>query len=150
MRFQAFVVLGLVSVVGCGGGSGATSADLKKITGTDVIKVVPVAGKVIVDGEPAVNAFVTLHAADGKKLDAKTGHDGGFTFTTYKAGDGVPPGEYKVTIEMIPVKKKKAELVAVGTDKLNGKYSDPAKSEFTLSVVAGTPKQDLKYELTSK
>jgi len=62
----------------------------------------PVAGKVFLDGTPVANARVDFHLIEGDKrtriADGLTEADGSFNVSTYKAGDGVPTGDYAVTV----------------------------------------------------
>jgi hypothetical protein len=64
--------------------------------------LVPVRGKLTVDGKPAVGAIVTLHpAVDDPQAVRPTGQtraDGEFELTSYYSGDGAAPGEYRVTV----------------------------------------------------
>jgi hypothetical protein len=66
-------------------------------------EVVPVTGRVLVNGEPPERALVVLHpvggAAGAIRPHAEVGPDGRFTVSTYATNDGAPPGEYLVTVE---------------------------------------------------
>src|SRR5437868_527377 len=69
-------------------------------TGLTKIPVAPVAGVVTVDGA-APAPFTVVMLWDPKKPEAGVlrticDSDGGFTFTSYEPGDGVPPGTYVV------------------------------------------------------
>lgn len=67
--------------------------------------------------------------------------DGTFQFITYKEGDGVPEGDYVITVtwkDYNPITRTYGKV-----DKLNGRYSDPKTTtiEFTVdnaSVDLGT------------
>ena len=63
-------------------------------------KVVPVRGKVLLDGKPVEGAQVTFHptAAAPRNAGGTTNANGEFTLTTFDTGDGAIPGEYIVTI----------------------------------------------------
>jgi hypothetical protein len=120
---------------------------LEGMVGGALKETVPVSGIVSVDGQPAegVNLFV-YPAAGGREPTARvrTGADGKYCWTTYQPCDGLPPGEYKVAFtQVLEEGKGKKE----GADLLKGKYKDPAKSEFTLSVKSGAPQTDVKYDL---
>ena len=66
------------------------------------IPVYPVRGKVTLDGQPAVGAYVIFHPTtkDEKKIGLKprgvTNDDGEFVLRTYESGDGAPEGDYQV------------------------------------------------------
>jgi hypothetical protein len=76
---------------GCGGSDGARA------------RVVPVKGRVLFKDE-GMTAGEIFFLGDEKKgtqgvmAQAVLQEDGSFTMETYKAGTGVPPGNYKVTI----------------------------------------------------
>ena len=118
----------ILIAVGCGTRGGPPRNSTHKVTGT-----------VIVDGQPPMSSVqLTCHPTQGMntKFPATTNAisdpDGKFAFSTYESGDGVPPGEYIVTIawrEFNPV-----QMSFGGPDRLNGRYSDPAKSEIKLTV----------------
>jgi hypothetical protein len=69
---------------------------------TDRAAVVPVEGRVLIDGKPAAAASVTFHPlAPGEAAPrpvGQAGADGRFALTSFAAGDGAPPGEYRVTV----------------------------------------------------
>ena len=65
--------------------------------------VYPVQGEVRVDGRAPAHALIGFHAVGDAGPDAVhpvgvVDDQGRFTLTTYKAGDGAPPGEYRVTV----------------------------------------------------
>ena len=146
------LLLTVTMLVGCGARM-SEKEQIEKVTGSAMKSTVPVSGLITVDGEPQKGVVVTVYSADGSKKIALnsvtyTEKDGKFSFTTYKFGDGLEPGDYKLTFELLKVKKGGGEFE--GPDKLKGRYSNPAKSEISLSVAAGKPQTDLKYELTTK
>ncbi len=92
----------------------------------------PVGGTVTVDGKPASGLQISCH--DVKGIDSEdptvsggsTDAAGHFELNTYDKGDGVPEGEYTLTF-----KWGKLDPISRGYsgDQLNGKYTDPKKSE---------------------
>ncbi len=117
-------------------------------------KAVPVAGTVLVNSRPQEDVLVSLYKSDNPKpispnVFIAAGPDGKFAFSTYENGDGLVPGDYKLTFEWHKITFRRAEPVFEEPDKLNGRYSDPVKSEFQLQVVEGQPQKDLKFELKS-
>src|SRR5438034_11414590 len=63
----------------------------------------PVRGRIYFDGSPAPGAHVVFQQVDGEngrttRADALVDADGSFVLSTYKANDGAPAGEYKVTV----------------------------------------------------
>lgn len=101
-------------------------------------RCIPVSGQVLIDGAPAVRAVVTLHPsspyADGKMYVGQTFTDdnGQFKMTTFNYGDGVPVGDYTVTI-MAEWVSKNGQDVGV-KDLLGGVYATPEKSPLKLKV----------------
>jgi hypothetical protein len=68
------------------------------------IPVYPVRGKVTLDGQPAVGAFVKFKMINGSGQtkwmmpQGTTDEDGTFRLDTYEMGDGAPEGNYNVFI----------------------------------------------------
>jgi hypothetical protein len=100
----------------------------------------PVKGEVFVgkgkDRVPAKGAKVSFFPVDGTARDwrpstAVVNDKGAFHVTTHQPGDGVPAGDYTITIEWRQSRRGKA----AGPDKLEGAYSgDPAKAEIRYTV----------------
>jgi hypothetical protein len=111
-----------------------------------------VTGQVLVDGAPVEGVAVTCLDVNGIDKEnptvsgATTDNDGNFAISTYKAGDGVPDGDYVLTFflaEMNPFTKE------YGPDKLNDAYKDPKTSKFKFSV-NGAPTELDTIELSTK
>jgi hypothetical protein len=113
----------------------------------------PVTGTVFVDGEAAAELGVTLHNVKGMATDVPTFSatttkaDGTFSVSTFEEGDGVPAGEYVVTFVW-----GKLSMISMSYegDRLKGKYNDPSKSEFKLTVIEGQPTDMGRIDLTTK
>ncbi|QVL34140.1 carboxypeptidase regulatory-like domain-containing protein [Telmatocola sphagniphila] len=117
-------------------------------------KYIPVTGKLQVDGQPAEGAQVTLvptNSSIGESTFRPTGlvdADGSYKLTTYDPSrsithEGVPPGEYKVTITWIPLLQpgENVDSKKRPVDRLGGKYLDPAKSPYP--VVIKEPRMEM-------
>jgi hypothetical protein len=98
-----------------------------------------VKGKFTVDGvEPGDSLQVVCHNKAG--LDAAmptvsqaiSHPDGGFEIATYEKGDGVPPGDYVLTV--VWREFNTMSMSYTGKDKLNGRYEDPATSPVQFTV----------------
>jgi hypothetical protein len=122
-------------------------------SGPERVPTYPVVGKVLVDGE-AVEMLaircVRLSEADKENptlSQAFTAADGSFTIGTYESKDGVPEGEYALTFQW---GEWNLYSHSYEGDKLNGRYSDAAKSGTKFEVVPGEPTELGTIELTTK
>jgi hypothetical protein len=127
-RFAA-AALATVFAIGCGD------------SGPERIPVFPAEGKVVFNGQPVTGALVVLHPAnptDPKTLSARaqTEKDGTFKLSTYDTGDGVPSGEYTVTVEWRKLIQKDGEFKP-GPNVLPAKYSQPTTSDLKVRIAEG-------------
>ncbi|HEX4613892.1 MAG TPA: carboxypeptidase-like regulatory domain-containing protein [Urbifossiella sp.] len=100
---------------------------------------VPLAGKVTVNGRPAARAkvFFTPLAPGASVLpSAETGPDGAFRVSTFLPDDGLPPGEYAVTV-LWPTYKSGGDQEVEGPDRLGGRYNDPRNPALKVTVREG-------------
>ena len=97
--------------------------------GDDFHKVYPVKGKILVDGKPVKDCMISLNRTFDDTSDRKvypygvTDDNGEFQITSYVTGDGVPEGEYIVTIEW----RERSGLLKNnfdGPDRLDGAYAN--------------------------
>lgn len=99
-------------------------------------KTIPVTGKVLVDGEPVKDLWVTLHSentsADSLQPKAQTDENGDFKITSYIGGDGAPQGNYKITVQWLKFQQFGSQWV--GPDKLDGPNGDVKTTELTVAV----------------
>jgi hypothetical protein len=116
-------------------------------------KVYPVRGVILVDGKPAPDCIIMFHppAGDDPKRVMPFGQadaDGKFAMCSYVNGDGAPEGDYVVTFEW-PERSGLMKQNFEGPDRLKGRYYDPKKSNFRVTVEK--KEQELPpFELTSK
>lgn len=115
-------------------------------------KTFPVQGKVVYQGTPAANALVVFHGLDGGRrrirADGLTEADGTFRLSTYKANDGVPPGDYAVTVHWRRDAYFDAgEVKGEGPEKLPIRYTKMETSGLRASVKEGT-NELAPFELT--
>ncbi len=97
-------------------------------------KVFPLAGRVLLDGQPAnfkkasqklivmLNDPAHPEAPLGARPFVECGRDGRFTFNSYLEGDGVASGHYVVTFAQLTYRKKRGHC---GPDGLKNLYNDP-------------------------
>lgn len=117
--------------------------------------VYPTDGKVVYKGQGVPKAIVRLHPVDPEllkmpegtegptvMLTTETDRQGQFKFSTYLTDDGVPAGEYKVTVasgvrevDIENADDAKTKGAKPATASLT-KYRDPATTTLTASVKA--------------
>ncbi|GIW94367.1 MAG: hypothetical protein KatS3mg110_2408 [Pirellulaceae bacterium] len=113
----------------------------------------PLTGVVTVDGQPAKEVRVAVHPAgatdpESAVATAFTDENGKFSLSTYESGDGVPEGEYVVTFMWGTINPFSFQYGP--PDKLNGRYADPAKSQFRVKVEKGKPADMGTISLSTK
>lgn len=115
--------------VGCGSG------------GVSAPRAAPASGTVLVKGRPVAGVKVTFHPQFSMGSVTftpigETNKEGRFTVSTGGAGDGAPPGDYVVTFELLRGgSDKNGQDIEV--DAWKGKYADPAKSSFKVTIKDG-------------
>jgi hypothetical protein len=107
-----------------------------------------VKAKVYYEGTPAPEAQVVFHRIEGDRMirtaDGVVEADGSLELTTYKAFDGAPAGSYAVTVvRREPARDSDGQP---GSNRLPGKYANPATSGLRVEVKAGD--NDLRLNLT--
>ena len=115
----ALAVLSCALCVGCGGNADGRAA-------TDLI---PVKGKVTYKGRPITRGVVSFEPDGfGRPASGPIQSDGSFALGTHKDGDGVVPGEHRVSISGFDK--------ALARDRVLAKYSSPNSSHLTAKVDA--------------
>jgi len=80
---------------GCGGGGEDKWTKARK-------QVIPVTGRVLLDGVPVEAATVNFHSeTEDLAAYGRTDADGRFRLTTYETNDGAVPGKHVVTIKKV-------------------------------------------------
>lgn len=141
--------LGLLLTSGCGSGKQDMSPErLAQMAGGKMKAVVPVSGTVLVDGTPTAGVNLYLHKAEGgpSLTDCRTDKEGKYCWSTHLPCDGLEPGSYALSFAHIPKLKRND----TGVDLFKGKFRNPQKNGFKLTVEAGKPQTDVKYELKTK
>ncbi|HJZ59164.1 MAG TPA: carboxypeptidase-like regulatory domain-containing protein [Gemmataceae bacterium] len=130
--FAAALLAGLPVAAGCGGDGGDG--------------LVPVAGNVSVDGQPAGNAVVTFIPQGNTPGNGGTGmtdSTGRYEVTTPQGKKGLPPGQYKVTVSRplnpdgSPPDPNTPPIESSARETVLPKFSSPEKTELTAAVAAG-------------
>jgi|GEM_PF-717553 len=125
LRLFGIVALSLLTM-GC-------SSERKPV---NELKVVPVTGVVLVNGQPTAGIKIKMFSqtTDREKRAFPRGvtdEEGRFHAWTYRVNDGVPPGEYVVTY----VDHSQANpAVRENPDGFQGRYSDRKSTEHRITV----------------
>ncbi len=113
----------------------------------------PVTGIVLVDGQPVEQIAIRcisktgMDKADPTESSCFTDKEGKFKIATYQQDDGVPVGSYVLTFQW---GERNLFSGQYSGDKFNGKYSDPATSQFGFDVKEGVPTDLGTIELSTK
>lgn len=98
-------------------------------------KRVPVAGKVLIDGQHLTYGFIQVIPKNDRAATAKIGPDGSFRLTTFEENDGCVPDRHKVAVianESLnpPSQKRHApqKCMETGTSGLTIDGSEPTDS----------------------
>ena len=148
-RRSGVYVLAAFLIAGCGSSADDMSEGrLAQMAGGTLKGVVPVSGKVLVDGVPKDGVNIFLYASTGGKVitECRTDSDGAYCWTTHTECDGLEPGTYRLGFQYSPKQRRNDR----GTDLFGGRYSDPMKVEYLLTVEEGSPQEGVNYELTTK
>jgi hypothetical protein len=115
----------------------------------------PVRGRVTVDGKPPGSALqIECHPVAGMDTRnptvSRTESDeaGNFKISTYAAGDGVPAGDYVLTVTWLTFNLMSRDYT--GPDKLNGRYADAKTSDLKVTVMPGEETDLGEIKLTTK
>jgi len=101
----------------------------------------PVSGRVTYNGSPAAGATVFFHRQGGDPTNEHlimgiVQEDGSFELVCGSLGKGAPIGEYDVLIEWKQVTGQRKGRPQHGPDKLKGRYADPKRPFFRVTVEA--------------
>jgi hypothetical protein len=89
----------------------------------------PVAGQVLIDGEPLTTGYVRFVPADARSSGSPIGPDGRFRLTCFEDEDGAVPGTHKVAVDG-------GEVLGPDTKRWNApkKYADYETSGLTVEI----------------
>ena len=120
---RIFPVVICLCVCGCGGGGEDEWTE-------DRPQTVPVTATVTMGGSPLSGASVSFSpvTAEGPGASGRTDQDGKLVLTTYKPGDGVVPGQYRVTV--VKVQEPNIEFIEDPEDPDYGTEEEGAGEEL--------------------
>jgi hypothetical protein len=105
------------------------------------VETYPVTGQILVGDQPASFAVVTFHPVNAPKEAprpvATTDKEGKFKLTTFKEGDGAPPGQYQVTVTWRLVTQPDGDEGSA-VNQLPDRYAQAKTSNLTATVGSGT------------
>jgi hypothetical protein len=106
-------------------------------------KLIPISGRVSIDGKPLEMGAVTIWVKDYRPSYGVIGKDGRFVLTTHDTGDGCPAGDFPVTVSSEV--SSKGDIMTYYIPK---RYKDPKQSNLRIQV--DQPRDDWEIELTWK
>jgi hypothetical protein len=111
------------------------------------VRCYPVQGQVLLGGQPVAEAMVVFHPKSPPPATASEAHvphpvahtdaEGNFRLTTLQPGDGAPPGEYAITVELREARLIGDELTRDGPNVLPPRYSRPETTDLSYTVIEG-------------
>lgn len=123
MRVKVIFLIGLMFLAGC----------------SDKPKLVPFAGKVVVEGRTRLSgdpiiALVPVAGLGKERLQGMINPDGSFKLSTYPHGDGVMPGKYKVLVQFDGGKMYE-HYAAANTTPLEIDVPDSGLTDYEIKLV---------------
>src|SRR5215831_20432657 len=136
-RLQYTVLLLVLGLVLLFGAAAFIFANARRAMAEPILYAV--AGKVLMNGEPAANLNVAFHPLDGDKNQfcpvGRTDSKGTFHLTTRSGDDGAPAGEYNVTFVWPDGLIDECECPDPSIhDQLKGLYAKADQSAFQVRV----------------
>jgi len=106
-------------------------------------RLVPVSGKVTIDGQPLTIGQVKLSPGDHRAAVGRIGEDGSFTMSCFELNDGAPTGTHLVTVTAV-------EQLTERSNRWHAPMRYANQSQADLWATIDGPTDDLKIELTWK
>lgn len=122
---------------------------------SEQVDLVPVAGRVLFNGEPLKYGSIVFQPAHGQPARGEIQPDGAFTLSTYRAGDGAAVGRHKVRVTCYtsqdPKQKKEnsAASDSLGESLIPLRYTSFDTSGLEVALLAGGNKPFV-FELKSE
>lgn len=146
LRKTFFLTLVLASFAGCGGS-----------TAEPALEVFPCTGVVTLNGEPLAEATVSAvpnGTTQGSGGVARSNERGEFKLTHIRGEDGLPPGEYKLTVSLRknpdgtvpPANDPTPPIESKAVETLPPEYSDLQSTTLTHTVTRDAKPLELKLQ----
>lgn len=141
------LVLSVGHLVGCsGGGKGGPQPEGDEIVSN------PVEGQIMMANRSPFRCEIMFYREDVTDPEAPISRgacdeQGYFQMSTSRAGDGVPPGKYKVLLRMSAIPAQGGARPSP-VDALGGAYMDMSNPQFTVEVPKGG-KTDISWNVTA-
>jgi hypothetical protein len=103
------------------------------------VSLVPVAGRVTLDGSPLETGAVMIQPKAGPAAQAKIAADGTFRLGTFKPGDGAIPGAATVRVTCRKELTQPGVETAYGPSMIPEKYTQFDTSGITVDITDGMP-----------
>ena len=124
----------------------------EEMKGGPRMDVIPVTGKVLINGEPRKGVVVDFIRVGVPGVEfavpepqGLTDENGVMTLSTYVSGDGGAPGEYKLIFEL--GNRTNPITGEVTGDAFKGRFRDPRKSEVTVNIPDSVSDGEGPYDL---
>ena len=110
---------------------------------SDFLETYPAQGRITFNGRPMAGARLTLYPTSQDETmqnvmpKATVNADGSFSLHTYKVGDGVPEGEYKLTVVWPNGSDEMSETPGYISDLLYGRFASMDQSQIQVKIEAG-------------
>lgn len=128
----------------------------EEMKGGPRVEIIPITGKVLVDGKPAKVWVDFVQVSENKvefavpEAQGGTDEEGVISVSSYVSNDGSAPGEYKLLFGM--PNRENPITGELGGDAFRGKYSKVATCEITVTIPEDpedTPYDIGTFELTT-
>jgi hypothetical protein len=106
--------------------------------------VVPVRGKVLLDGKPLTKGMIATMPSAGRGANAKIQPDGSFELRTFGQNDGATVGVHRVAIVAFETPANAGPESGSGPSLVPKRYTSPETSGLTIDVKPGDNSPELK------
>lgn len=135
--FLGAVALSMVIAIGCG-------------TAADSPPLIPVAGKITFDGQPATEGAVTFRDEVAGKFQPSGGINPDGTFKLMSGpSEGAPAGHYRVVVFVRKTPRTPSgEMAGLPKVIVNPKFTDPLRTPLQVEVKEGAPPGHYDFSVT--